>query len=263
LHSVIFVELRGTFVSRTDTTQTLERGLDMLLAFSAQRAVMTISQLAEVTELPESTVYRLIRTLRHKGLIEQAAPGLYRMGLRTIPMAETARQGLEFNLLSVVRPLMFDLLQQTGETVVLCAMSGDQAVIVSALESLHPIRVTLEAGRELPLTLGAAGKVLLANLDAAARAKVIAQHGADQQGSLEAELDTIRQQGYALTEGEITPGARCIAAPVYQRRRLSASICVIGPSNRLNDEQLPRLTQLIKQVAASATEQLDRNPANV
>jgi DNA-binding IclR family transcriptional regulator len=241
-------------VSRTDTTQTLERGLDMLLAFSEQRAVMTISQLAEATELPESTVYRLIRTLRHKGLIEQAAPGLYRMGLRTIPMAETARQGLEHNLLSVVRPIMFDLAVKTGETSALCAVSGTQAVVVSSIEGSNRVRLALEQGRTLPLEKGAAGHVLLAFLDNAARAEVLTDC-ADCGESLIAELDAVRQAGFAVTDGEIMPGARCIAAPIFYRRRLSASLSLIGPTDRMGDEDLIRQ---VRRAASSASEQLDR-----
>lgn len=242
-------------MSRTDTTQTLERGLDMLLAFSEQRAVMTISQLAEATELPESTVYRLIRTLRHKGLIEQAAPGLYRMGLRTIPMAETARQGLEFNLLSVVRPIMFELSIKTGETTALCALSGSQAVVVASIEGSNRVRLALEQGRTLPLASGAAGRVLLAFLDPAVRAEVLQECCADRAQALQGELEAVRQAGYAVTDGEIMPGVRCIAAPIFHRRRPSGSLSLIGPLDRMGDEDLVRQ---VRRAASLASEQLDR-----
>lgn len=246
-------------LSRTDTTQTLERGLDMLLAFSEERAVMTISQLAEATELPESTVYRLIRTLRHKGLIEQAAPGLYRMGLRTIPMAERALQGLEYNLLSTARPLMFELAQKVGETVVLCALSGEQAVVIATIEGMHPVRVTLESGRTMSLCSGALGKALLANLDPTIRAEIVAHCAAESQEQQGTDLDTIRQDGYAVTDAEITPGLRSIASPIFHRRRLSASIGLIGPNNRITDERLPELIKLVQRAATLASEQLDRH----
>jgi DNA-binding IclR family transcriptional regulator len=60
--------------------------------------------------------------------------------------------------------------------------------------------------------------------------------------ALQAELDAVRQRGYATALGEIEEGLHAIAAPVRGRDGLAlAAISVSGPAYRLPPERLSEL----------------------
>ena len=116
----------------------------------------------------------------------------------------------------------------------------------------------VEIGRTFPLHAGSSSKVILANLDAAEQVEVVKgalerltpQTVIDPQ-ELEAELEHIRQQGYAVSRGERQPGAGAVAAPVFDfAGNIIGAISVCGPSQRFDDLTVARL---IPQVTAAAT----------
>ncbi len=74
--------------------------------------------------------------------------------------------------------------------------------------------------------------------------------------AFEAELERVREQGYAFDLEEFEEGLRCIAAPVRDHsEQVVAAIGIAGPRRRFDDEQLAGLVQVV----ASAASQLSRN----
>src|SRR3954451_8922432 len=72
---------------------------------------------------------------------------------------------------------------------------------------------------------------------------------------LRAELELVRERGWALNDEERNPGVRAIAAPVpRQGGGVLGAISVQGPTVRLTDDRLPELAALLdkttRQVAA-------------
>ena len=68
-HRILFSQVENHFLIHENmirpdrTTQTLERGLDLLLAFSEQQPTLSVAELADASGLPLSTTYRLVQTL--------------------------------------------------------------------------------------------------------------------------------------------------------------------------------------------------------
>jgi hypothetical protein len=70
-------------------------------------------------------------------------------------------------------------------------------------------------------------------------------------GHLQQELELIRQQGYAVDNGEQEEGVRCLAAPVYGLKgRVVAAVSVSGPSSRLDSGHIPTLLPHLKHISA-------------
>jgi DNA-binding IclR family transcriptional regulator len=64
----------------------------------------------------------------------------------------------------------------------------------------------------------------------------------------------VRRQGYALDNEEYEPGARCVAAPIYDYAgRVIAGLSISGPVTRMTDEQiyqkLPYLLDAAQQIS--------------
>jgi DNA-binding IclR family transcriptional regulator len=88
-------------------------------------------------------------------------------------------------------------------------------------------------GIGLPLNLGAPGRVILAF--------------SGEQGQL---YEEIRKRGYHLSLGEREPEVSSVAAPIFGVDwKLLGSICISGPTSRLNKSRLLEFSQLVMQAA--------------
>jgi ribose transport system substrate-binding protein len=65
-------------------SQTVLRACEVLKAFHTLGEELSLSDVIERTRLPKTTVFRLLRTLIHGGLLERAGAGVYRNGFTPI-----------------------------------------------------------------------------------------------------------------------------------------------------------------------------------
>ena len=152
--------------------QTFDRGLDLLLLFDEDTPVLGAAEIVERMALPRSTVYRFVRSLRAKGLLESTGRGLYRLGWRTVELGRLAAT-LSPRLAATALPVMQALAASTRETVVLTVPRGLRAVCLERVESPEALRLSFTVGVELPIERGASAKVLLAFLDEQVQATVV------------------------------------------------------------------------------------------
>ena len=75
--------------------------------------------------------------------------------------------------------------------------------------------------------------------------------------ALFAELDKVRAQGYAFDNEEYEPGARCIAAPIYDYTgRVVAGLSVSGPVTRMTDEHIYEKLPFLLDAAAQVSQRM-------
>ncbi|WP_246205032.1 IclR family transcriptional regulator [Altericroceibacterium indicum] len=202
--------------------------------------VFSLSALAERAQLPASTVHRLLKELMQAGFVERGTGQLYRPGRELHRMA--SQLVAKFDLIRSARPFLDDLVEKWRETAVLCAYSpvNRNAVIADTIATPHPLRFTVEAGREISLPWGALGRAILAFLPAGEIEAVIreAKFGPlsgkprSPRALIEADLDQIRQQHYSRfydPENDIAG----IASPIFgSNGEVLGCIGVTMPSNR-------------------------------
>src|SRR5690606_28165448 len=92
------------------------RALDLLFAFE-NHPVASVRELAEAISVPVPSAHRYVALLRDMGLIEEAERGHYRLTMRVVALARSARRAT--STIDVVRPFMNGLVERTGETVIL------------------------------------------------------------------------------------------------------------------------------------------------
>ena len=138
------------------------RVLALLLTFSADDNTLTARQLAERTGIALPSVYRYITLLRETGLLAGDERGSYRLSARLIGLARAAESAE--SIIDVADPVMHDLAEQTGETVILVRLIGRSAVCVHRVQSAQQLRISFEPGQPLPLERGASARLLLASL---------------------------------------------------------------------------------------------------
>jgi len=213
---------------------------------------MSLAQLSREVALNKSRVFRILTTLQLRGYLERdPLTRHYRLGLKFIELGEAARRRV--TLIEAADPVLTELAQVTGETIFLGVRDGLDAVCVAMRESHHPVRLTAQVGRRVPLYVGGVPKVLLAFLPRPEQAEVlrrlrlvpITPVTITSRAVLRRHLEVIRRQGYAVTADDLDLGATSIAAPILGGGgELIAALSVAGPTERFTPEVVARTVPL-------------------
>ena len=217
---------------------------------------MDINEISRELGFPKSTVYRLIKALMKYDLMEQDRGSRgYRLGIRLFQMGNIVKYQRRVG--DVARPFMEELRNLTKETVMLGVIEGHKALVLREVEGMHPIRMTFDEGRTMPLHAGASSKILLAYLSAEEQDRIMegglpryTENTITDPIQLKKELAGIREKGYAYSDQELDSGAKAIAAPIRDHSgKAIAGLSLAGSVDRFNEENLERYIRLVKECA--------------
>lgn len=243
-----------------------DRVLRVLEAFAPTEREVSLSQLADRVDLPKSSVHRALSTLLGHGFVERdPSTRRYRLGIRLFELGSAAIH--ERGLHSTARPVLEELSHATGETCHLGVLSGLEAVYVYKIDGPASLSMSSRVGGRCPCHATSIGKVLAAwqgdgfakQLRAHAlrafTANTLTSHAA-----FDAELASVRNQGFALDQEEFQEGLCCVAAPVRdQSGSVVAALGVAGLRRNFEGERLGRLTKLV----VSAANRMSRSLGSV
>lgn len=202
-----------------DFIEAIARGLDVIKVFGADRASMTVADVATATGLARPTARRILRTLESLGYVRSAA-GAFTLTPRVLELGMVYVQSL--GLWDVARPHMERLVARTGESTSIAQLDGSDIVYVARVAVPKIIALRVSIGTRFPAPQTSLGKVLLAGLavdqlDAAlaepSRSGVQPRWRPDR-AELDAVLRDVRAKGWALTDEQLAPGIRSVAAPL-------------------------------------------------
>ncbi|HEX7004734.1 MAG TPA: IclR family transcriptional regulator [Trueperaceae bacterium] len=247
----------------TSEVRSLDRAIGILNAFTRERNELGVSEIAQLTGLNTSTAHRLLASLAANGLVQQVSRSRrYALGPHILRLAYIASGHV--NVQEAALPLMRRLRDSSDETVGLHLLRADnRRVVVDQVESHKPLRRTYtELGQPIPLHQGAPGKILLAFLSPEAREAILAAPlepatavtPVDPE-ALRAELELIRERGYAFSFGERVNDIHTVAVPVANHTgEVIAALSITGPTVRMPRERLEKLAEL----AVAAGQELSR-----
>jgi IclR family transcriptional regulator, acetate operon repressor len=190
----------------SDAGNAAEKTLRLLEAATAPGGPHLLGDIAHAATVPKASAHRILRTLVANGFLDTDGAGRYPIGprLRTMAAAVTAAQAG-----ARIDDLLADLGRRTGQTVHLGLRTGDTATYTHKVDSPDAVQMASRVGMRMPLHTTAIGKCVLAGLPAAELSVP---------PTLRAELDRVRDNGFAVDDEENEPSIRCLAAPVRDRR---------------------------------------------
>lgn len=166
---------------------------------------LALAGLVEATGFHRATAHRLATALEAHGLLRRDGAGRFVLGSWLVPLGRAAAAGLP--LRDVARPILEELVSQTGESAQLYLRQGEFRLCVESVESANGLRTIVAVGQLLPLDRGSAGKVLLSR------------------GPL--------KNGWADSVAEREAGVASVSAPILNLDgQVVAAISVSGPIER-------------------------------
>jgi DNA-binding IclR family transcriptional regulator len=229
----------------------------VISAFSYGEPVLGVSELSRRLGLGKSTVHRILTTLAADGYVERTADDRYRLSLKMYEIGQQVAASSE--LRTLVHPALERLRNESGETAHLAVLSGTDVVYLDRLESPQMLRLMTRVGRRRAAHATSSGKVLLA-FGAPDDLERVLAGGLPRLGPrtitmprlLEAALDVVRRQGFAVSVEESAPGVVSVAAPVVDGAgECVAAMSVAGPITRMPPDQLDRFVRAVLAATAS------------
>ena len=217
-------------------TQAVDRAAALIDLVVRANDPPSFTTLSDETGLARSTTSRLLAALERTSLIERHPSGGYVAGpLFTLhaairdPWSQVTR---------LARPILATLGESTGETVHLGIARGASVAYIGQVESTFLLSARDWNQVDVPAHCSALGKVLYAygvlplpsgRLERRTNRTVTTME------ALSAELASIRDLGYAVTQDELETGLSAIAAPVHGKEGVFCAVGVSGPTARLQD----------------------------
>lgn len=245
---------------RRDFVQSVERASALLEYIADAGGEAGLTELAASTGLPVPTIHRLLRTLIAVGYIRQEHSRRYALGPKLIRLGDSAQQLIG----AWVRPYLRELTEVTGETANLAMIDRDMMVYVAQVPSRHTMRMFTEVGRRSAVHATGVGKAILSQLDEELVRALLTRTGlpartprtiTDMDVFVD-ELAEIRQQGYALDDGEQELAVRCVAVPVPQQVPRFA-LSITGPDSRITGKVIAAAVPALQRVAGKFAQLLD------
>jgi IclR family transcriptional regulator, acetate operon repressor len=247
---------RNTSSPYGDTSTSVVRRLAAVLdAFRAGDVYLGVNEIARRTQLPKSTVSRLVKEMDEAGFLERKAEKVG-LGLKMFEWGERASR--RFSVREVALPFMADLREATRQTIHLAVLDGTEVVYVEILQREGAPRLPSKVGGRLPAHATGVGKALLSASEPAVIERAIAAGLVTVGPRTIRNPDVLRQQirraavnGIAYEQEESGPGIVCVASAVLDSE--SVPVAAISASGWAGKVDLRRVGPAVHTAALSVS----------
>jgi DNA-binding IclR family transcriptional regulator len=241
---------------RSTSVQSVDRAVSVM-ELLARRGSVGVTEVANEIGIHKSTAYRLLTTLRARGLVEQdATTEQYRLGFALVLLASTVTADLD--VLRCARPVCERLSEQTHETVTVAVLEDDDAVVIHQTVSKSSALSVDWTGRHTPIHATAAGQIFLSHMPEDQRRRILrgplerfTENTLFAPATLEERARETRDRGYGSTVEELEIGLNAVGVPVHSSDgAVVATVSVSGPAFRLPAEDIPEVAKVVKDAAS-------------
>jgi IclR family pca regulon transcriptional regulator len=248
--------LRGS-----DSVASLLRGIDVILILSGADRPLTLAEVARLADTTRATARRLLLTLEKLGYVSSDGP-MFWLRPKVMEFGDTYLDVL--GLPRIAHPHLALLAERVRDTCSLTVLDDDTVVYVDRVKGSRMMTVNIAVGTRLPAFAMSSGRVLLAGLPTEElrtfldelQAEPLTGHTLTSRGEIEKKISRARKDGYAITDQELDPALRSIAAPVHgPDGRTVAAVNVATQVTRtsvqeLRQEILPELLATARAIEA-------------
>lgn len=239
----------------------LARGLEVLQAFQPQYSEMSVSDIAQITGIPRAAVRRCLYTLKALGFVHCPDGRYYRLLPRVLTLGHAYLSSSE--LAKAAQNSLDHLSKQLNESCSVATLDGDTILYIARASVKRIMTIDLGRGSRLPAYATSMGMVLLSALNEQQLADYLSRITIEpltgftvtNSESLQAELEQVRRQGYAINDQQLEIGLRSLAVPMYSRKNGVVAAMNVGvnasqvSAAELRERVLPQLQRAAMELA--------------
>jgi DNA-binding IclR family transcriptional regulator len=237
--------------------KSLNKALDIIDAV-AELGSAGIREISSITGFPPATTHRIAATLVKKQYFNQdPVTKHYSLSLRFLELGTKVQQ--QFDLPTVARPYLQQLMSETGESANLAIWDGDSAVYLDQVQSdKSMLKIFTRLGTRVPLYSTGVGKMLMSRwskpeLESYLKRTKLISHTPNtliSRAKILQELDRISERGFAVDNEEMEEGVRCVAALVFDhRQQVVAAVSISGAAMRITPDRIEDFGAKVKKCA--------------
>jgi DNA-binding IclR family transcriptional regulator len=243
--------------SAPGAVKSADRVLDLFEFLAHAGREMTHSEIADVLQIPKSSLTQLLRNLIARGYVEMTANGRgYRLGATLLALSQSA--GRERDLVAQAEVFLAEITRETGESSALNQIKGDQVEVVATIIGPARLVTHMRLGDLAPLYATSGGKAILAHLPAASLEDYLARVQFEAATpktlrsvkALRKHLEAVRRTGFAYSHEEWTPGIVGVGVPVMDGKGvLLGAINVAVPAARFDEAVQAKCESVLRRVS--------------
>lgn len=243
----------------------LDRAFHVLGILAAERRGLTLAELARVTDIPKSTLFRILVTLqKHHVVVADPDGGAFRLGSYLWKLGNSFAD--QTDLFRASSAQMETLADRCGETVFLSKLEDGEVVYLRRMESPKSVTVVKKLQSRVPVHCTATGIALMAWMQPDEVTAVLDRHGMEafnestvtDRNVLDERLAAARRREYAVVDGEYNRELLCVAAPVLDHnQRPCAALTVAMLSSQVEGyEQVEEVGAAVRAAARSVSQEM-------
>lgn len=211
-----------------------------LIEVLADHGELTPAEISELTGIPRPSVYRLADGLSVIGLTTTTADARITLSLRWLHLADAAFAGMRE--WASAPEILQEITARTEQTAFLTVPRGDEALCIAWSPGRGIGVLILKPGMTLPLHVGAAGRVMLAEYDeldaylSAAPFEALTPHSLTTEDALRADVARTSEQQFVHSDEDATVGIGALGVPIRDSEgRLVGCVSLASTADDVRD----------------------------
>lgn len=240
--------------------QLVERTLDVLLTLSKGNHGLSVSELAEELNLPNSSTHRILATLKKNHFVIQSNDTKkYSLAYKVLTLSRNVIE--EDSLILTIKPYMEKLADKLNKTIALCVMEGESVICLDFVESKDTSMFMVKTGFPLPPHATSAGKVIQAHMPMDRvreiylnNNKIITDNTLGDLDLFLEDLEKVKENGYAISDEELQLGVQGVACPIFDynsKAVASLSFTALKTDESLTEENIQSLKDCARDISVS------------
>jgi IclR family transcriptional regulator, pca regulon regulatory protein len=221
------------------------KAFDVLKAFGRHKPRMTLSEVADSTDMSRASARRFLLTFAQAGYMETDGKRFY-LTPKLLELGHSIVSST--NIWETARPVITELSERLGESCYGAVLDGSEVLYVVHISGAQRfVNIGIRVGSRLPAYCTSIGRVLLSGLSDKALEQVLSgikpvahtPKTITAKGKLREIIRETRQSGWSVVDEELEVGLRSVSAPIRSSSgEIIAALNICGPSARVSIEEV-------------------------
>jgi len=230
------------------------KGMNVLELLS-DNEFLTVAQVARLMNINRASSHRFLSTLKELGYADKDDNSRYYLTSKVIELGMKVLD--RFEIRKIARPFLQELSNKFNETINLGYFNGEEVLTIDKIDSTERLRMDAGIGGGEPAYCTSLGKAILAflpdwQLEKYIQSTVLTPFTPNtvvSKDKLMAELELVRENGYAIDDEELSIGLRCVGAPLIDHSgQARYAISLSGPSIRMGSKKIEEMRRELKKI---------------